>query len=373
MIGASPTLTVSDFVAVFNQSLDMLYPEVVIRGELANYRISKGMWVYYDLKDDEASVKFFGTVRSLPGPLEEGMMLEVRGRPYLHPKFGFSVQFDAVQAVGEGAINKAQLLLAKKLKSEGLFDESRKRSLPYPPQKVAVISSSESAGYGDFIKVTTIRWPMLEIQLFDVQVQGVDAPAQIVSAFEKVNQSNDIDVVVLIRGGGSKDDLLAFDHENVVRAVAGSRVPTLVAIGHERDNSLSEMVADVRASTPSNASELLVPSRKDEQEWLNSVRRQLEQALTKFVDTMKQEIKMYGVELERSFLSTLELSEYHLQQSAKLLGAYSPYAPLKRGFALIRDTSGAIITSSAVATEAKVLELEFHDGKVDVKLNHKEQ
>ncbi len=131
------TFGVSDFVAVFNQTLETAYPSVVIVGELANLRVSKNRWVYFDLKDEYASVKFFGTVYNLPGPLEDGMMLQVRGVPRLHPQYGFSITFQTIKPVGEGSIKKAGQLLQAKLAAEGLFDPARKRGLPYPPTQVA--------------------------------------------------------------------------------------------------------------------------------------------------------------------------------------------------------------------------------------------
>ena len=168
LIGSDPSFTPAEFVAVFNQSLEMMYPTVVIIGELGNYRVSKGMWVYFDLKDEDASVKFFGTSRQLPGPMEDGMQLEVVGSPYLHPRFGFSVQIMCVRPVGEGTIRKAQDLLATKLQAEGLFDEARKRFLPYPPERIALITSREAAAYSDFVKVIGKRWPRLGVDLFNV-------------------------------------------------------------------------------------------------------------------------------------------------------------------------------------------------------------
>ena len=127
-----------------NQTLEYAYPNVVIVGELANFKVSKNKWIYFDLKDEFASVRFFGTVYVLPGPLEDGMLMEVRGNPRLHPQFGFSVNVQSMRPVGKGSIKKAANLLEAKLRSEGLFDESRKRLLPHPPQTIGLITSKES-------------------------------------------------------------------------------------------------------------------------------------------------------------------------------------------------------------------------------------
>lgn len=367
MIGSAPVLGVSDFVAIFNQSLDMLYPEVVISGELSNFRISKNMWVYFDLKDEQASVRFFGTVRSLPGPLEDGMMLQVYGRPHLHSKFGFSIQIDAVQAVGEGTINRAQKLLAMKLEAEGLFAEERKRSIPYPPQKIAVISSSESAGYGDFSKIVDTRWPQLTRQLFDVQVQGADAPAQIIRALESANQLVDIDAIVLIRGGGSRDDLAAFDHEQVVRAVAASRAPTIVAIGHERDLVLSELAADVRASTPSNAAELLVPSINEEAELLQQARHRLDSLLSRLASDLRREVALYRESLNAELSGVRTRGAEYIVHARTLMNAYDPKMPLSRGYALVHSQQGEVLRTAVAAGRESSVIIEFKDGKLVMK------
>lgn len=367
-MSSAPVFGVSDFVAVFNQSLDMLYPQVGIVGELANFRISKGMWVYFDLKDEDASVKFFGTVRGLPGPLEEGMLLEVTGRPYLHPKFGFSIQFELVQAVGDGSIKKAQRLLAEKLEKEGLFDPARKRELPFPPAKIGLITSAESAAYGDFTKIIAARWPNLGVELFNVQVQGSDAPAQIVRGFEEANQKfNQLEVLVLIRGGGSTDDLAAFDHEQVVRAVAASRIPTVVAIGHERDVCLSELAADVRASTPSNAAELLVPDRMHEKQVLRAASSRLDELLKAFTQDIKRDLKNYQQQLDERLLSGLQSARRQYEAAVQLAAALDPKQPLKRGYVLARTVDKKVIRLGAEAQKLASFELEFSDKTVEVK------
>src|SRR4051812_49173825 len=163
--------SVSEFVAILNQTLEFAYPGVTVTGEIANFRVSKNRWVYFDLKDDNATVKFFGTVYQLPGPLEDGMMLAVRGTPKLHNLYGFSVNIMSMRPVGQGSIKKAAALLQAKLQAEGLFDPLRKRALPYPPTKVGLITSGESAAYRDFVKVLAARWGGIEITLIDVQVQ----------------------------------------------------------------------------------------------------------------------------------------------------------------------------------------------------------
>ena len=140
-------MNVSEFVAVLNQTLEYAYPNVVVCGELANFKVSKNRWVYFDLKDEEATVRFFGTVYQLPGPLDDGMMVAVKGSPRLHPQYGFSVTVQSIRPIGEGSIKKAAKLLEAKLAAEGLFAAERKRKLPYPPTSIGLVASVESAAY----------------------------------------------------------------------------------------------------------------------------------------------------------------------------------------------------------------------------------
>jgi exodeoxyribonuclease VII large subunit len=331
------TLGVGEFVALLNQTLEYAYPNVTVTGELANFRVSKGRWVYFDLKDDEATMRFFGTVYMLPGPLEDGMMLAVQGNPRLHPQYGFSVNVIRMRPVGEGSIKKAAALLQKKLAAEGLFDPARKRALPYPPKRIGLVASGESAAYRDFIKVISARWSGLEISLIDVLVQGEAAPAQITRAIEQFNQQAEPpDVLVVTRGGGSAEDLAAFSTEQVTRAVAGSRIPTIVAIGHEVDISLAELAADQRASTPSNAAELLVPDRKHVLAGVQGLREQLARATEQSIQDARAQLK-HTVQFARQTAEhTLQTAAQRLKLQRQLLQAFDPQAALQRGYALVR-------------------------------------
>lgn len=359
-------LSVTDFVAVCNQTLEYAYPVVMIVGELANFRVSKNKWVYFDLKDDMSSVRFFGSVYALPGPLEDGMMVQVRGAPRLHHLYGFSVTAQTIQPVGEGAIKHAADLLKDKLTKEGLFDTERKRPLPMYPSTVGLIASGESAAYHDFIKVLNARWGGVHIRHYDVQVQGEAAPQQVVAALEYFNTNDLPDVIVVTRGGGSADDLAAFSHESVVRAVAASRVPTMVAVGHEIDTSLAELAADVRASTPSNAAEMLVSTRAVEQAALDAQRERLKQGVVTTYTRERQYIKGAKETLHRSVALLLERTRNSLGSATSMLEALSPHSTLRRGYAIAYAADGTVITSSGVLKPGDTARLSFHDGDVAV-------
>jgi exodeoxyribonuclease VII large subunit len=374
MIGSPPVLSVSEFVAVLNQSLEMIYPQVAITGELSNFRVSKGRWVYFDLKDEYSSVKFFGSVHSLPGPLEDGITCEVIGRPRLHNLYGFSVNFESVRAVGEGSIRKAQDLLLRKLEAEGLFAPERKRTLPYPPGRIGLVTSAESAAIADFRKIIAARWPSLEIELIDTLVQGASAPAAIVQAIQAFNlQSNPPEMLVLIRGGGSADDLAAFSEESVVRAVAACRLPTMVAIGHEKDVSLAELVADKRASTPSNAAELLVPDIKHERQLATAAKKGLDELMRQHIKQGLEDAAEGQHNLKRLLEGIFLHHRHELSGAQTLLAALDPLMPLKQGYALVRSSSGQHIKKAAQLSREDVFSLEFTDGKKHARLAADEQ
>lgn len=338
-------LSVSEFVAVLNQTLEYAYPNVTVTGELANFRVSKNRWVYFDLKDEESSVKFFGTIYQLPGPLENGMMLAVSGMPRLHPLYGFSVTAISIKPVGEGSIKKAAELLEAKLMKEGLFDPERKRPLPYPPQHIGLIASAESAAYRDFIKVLGARWGGIKISLIDVQVQGEASPPQVVSAIEQFNQAAEPpDVLVITRGGGSAEDLQAFSTEQVARAVAASRIPTIVAIGHEIDVSLAELAADQRASTPSNAAELLVPDRRAVLAGLEASKGQLARDARQVLKDAEAGLNLSADVLHDTAGRLVQAAGQQLNLKQQLLHAFDPQAALQRGYALVR-LDGSLVHS----------------------------
>lgn len=364
MKGQNPSFTVSEFVAVFNQTLEMTYPMVSVTGELSNFRVSKGKWVYFDLKDEYSSVKFFGNVFTLPGPLEDGITCEVTGRPRLHNQFGFSINFDSIRAVGEGSIKKAQQLLLKKLESEGIFAHERKRPLPYPPGRIGLITSAESAAIADFRKIITARWPSLRIELTDTLVQGAQAPAAIVRAIQDFNLlKNPPELLVIIRGGGSADDLATFSEESVVRAVAASRLPTLVAIGHENDVSLAELAADKRASTPSNAAELLVPDIKHEKVLAADTGRELNRALQMLFNQEYNNLRQRHTFIKDYVTNVVKHYYYEMTAASTLLKALDPLLPLEQGYSLVRNSQGKHIKKSTDLPQNEVFSIQFKDQK----------
>ena len=360
----SPELvfSVGEFVAYVNQTLEAAYSFVSIEGEVSNFRVSRGKWVYFDLKDEDALVRCFMTTYSLRGPLEDGMMVRVTGTPRLHPLYNFTFTVQSVVAVGEGALRRQADLLRAKLEAEGLFDADRKRILPAVPRHIALLASGQSAAYADFIKIARSRWGGVLIDHFDVQVQGDAAADQLAGAIAAVNALPTLpEVLVLARGGGSAEDLAVFNDERVVRAVASSRVPTLVAIGHEIDTLLAELAADVRASTPSNAAELLLPDKNEEERQVRALRREIDKSLSTFIVQKRQQLALYQELLQHRLSAVFQSTSEYIRTQRRLLGALDPHRPLEQGYALVHGANG-LLRRAADAKIGVMIEVEFVDG-----------
>jgi len=294
--------SVSQFIEFVNTAFAAaVFPEgAAVEGEVVEYRLSQGKWIWFNLKDEQGTVSCFATAWQLRTPLEDGMQVRVFGLPKIYPKSGrFSINVERVELIGEGALRRAFELLKKKLAAEGLFAAERKRVLPRFPRRIGLIASAESAAYGDFLRILGNRWGGLEIGLVDVAVQGRDAVRQIAAAFRHFNEHPETaDVIVLTRGGGSLEDLQAFNSEEVARAVFGSRLPVIVGVGHERDETLADYAADVRASTPTNAAEIIAPDRREILASLETGSRRLTGALSAVIDARETAVDRLTGRLE---------------------------------------------------------------------------
>jgi exodeoxyribonuclease VII large subunit len=352
-------LSVSDFIALTNQTLDYAYPSVTIEGEVASFKVNQEKYVFFDLKDSGASVGCFMTVWQLRVPIEDGMKVIVVASPKLTQWGKFSLTVRAIRPSGEGSLKKSFELLRAKLEGEGLFADERKRALPSLPQHVAVISSTQAAGYADFVKILNDRWGGLQVDVAHVQVQGEVAPDQIIRALQYFNERDSLpEVIVIIRGGGSADDLAAFNDELLVRAIASSRVPTLVGVGHEVDVSLADMVADVRAATPSNAAQILVPDRS---EIIRRVRSQVQSLLPRTEQALRDQQTAVRYQLEGALQAIdRRYGQYddRFMSLRRVLAELNPRRVLERGYALVRgvvDVGGVIeIEKSDIIIKAEV-------------------
>ncbi|MDO8335323.1 MAG: exodeoxyribonuclease VII large subunit [Candidatus Saccharibacteria bacterium] len=343
-------LSPSDFIALVNQTLEYAYPSVNIIGEVSEYRVSQSKWVTFKLKDDEAVIDCFLPVWQLRTQIEDGMQVVVKATPKVAAKWGkFSPTIHSVQPVGEGHIKRSFELLKAKLTKEGLFNSDRKRPLPALPSRIGVISSTEAAGYGDFIKILDERWGGMQVEVAHTQVQGERAPQQMMRALQYFNESSSpVEIIVIIRGGGGLDDLSSFNDEPLVRAIVGSRIPTITGIGHEKDVSLADMAADVVASTPSNAAQILVP---DKQEFIHSLHSKLRRVITGLdhsYEIKQQEIDTKLLFLVRNLRTEFENSVNQYKSLSRSLSQLNPRNVLRRGYSLVKlQNSQPIETAKA--------------------------
>lgn len=345
--------SVGELVSVINQTLEFAYPTVLVDGEVASFNISKNKFVFFDLKDSEASIGCFMMLYSLKIPLEDGMRIRVIAQPRLTAWGKFSLTIVRIMPVGEGSIKRAFDLLKTKLEREGLFDVGRKRLLPTIPKRIALVSSVGTAGYADFLKIVGQRWGDLAIEVANVQVQGMGASEQIIRAIDFFNQQADLaDVLVIIRGGGSAEDLAVFNDETLVRSVASSRIPVIVGVGHETDISLCDLAADVRAATPSNAAQLIVPDRLSLITQLAHKERQLLQHIKKEVESQNNKVNNTTKHMLQHMRRTYDEVQHSSRQAQRLLHQFDPTTVLRRGYALVRTANGSLVKGGATSVSA---------------------
>ncbi|MFZ1316881.1 MAG: exodeoxyribonuclease VII large subunit [Candidatus Saccharimonas aalborgensis] len=347
----SAIISVSDFTALLNQTLEYAYSSVEIEGEVASFKVNQNKYVFFDLKDEQATVSCFMSVWQLRIPIEDGMKVVIKAVPKLTAWGKFSLTVQSVRPSGAGSLKKSFELLREKLAKEGLFAPERKRLLPRFPQRVAVISSTEAAGYKDFIKILDNRWGGVAVEVAHVQVQGERAADQIIRAVKYFNEKETLaDVLVVVRGGGSADDLSTFNDELLVREMAASRIPTLVGIGHDVDETLIDFVADVRAATPSNAAELLVLDRRE-------VIASTNHSLMRIASRTEEAIGQQQTSIERQLSEAVKVLEGRCQHIearvesiSQLIEAYNPREVLERGYAVVR---GRVEVGSMISVERK--------------------
>jgi exodeoxyribonuclease VII large subunit len=291
-------MSVSEVIAQINVMLRQGFPSVWVRGEVSGFRgPAASGHCFFSLKDEAGGatlrVKIFASdYRRIPFTLEEGLLVLARGAPDVYPERGeLSLRIVEIQPSGIGALQLAYEQLKARLAAEGLFDPAKKRALPLLPRRIGVVTSRQGAALRDILKVLDVRYPNAHVTLYPASVQGASAPGEIVRALRAFSRvPGSADVVILARGGGSKEDLAAFNDEAVVRAVAASQVPVVSAVGHEVDVTLTDLAADVRAATPSQAAEIVVERLDRFEERLTRGGRDLKILLKGRVDRAVHEI-----------------------------------------------------------------------------------
>ena len=328
--------SVSDFVEISNDIFEKSFPTVLIEGEISSFKVNQGKFVFFDLKDEKSSLGCFMTVWQMRFPLEDGMKVIAEVRPKLTNWGRFSLTVEKITPKGEGSLKKSFEILKEKLSREGLFSDERKRQIPRNPQKIAVISSIQAAGYADFIKIINERWGGLKIGVAHTQVQGAVAADQIIRAIDFLNSQSDLpEVIAIIRGGGSADDLAVFNDEKLVRAVANSRIPIITGIGHEIDESLCDLAADFAASTPSNVAQILTSDKDDEMRYLHSrILRTKETILLKINDLKIENHKKIN-EIKHISLNKIFEQKREIEAKKQILESNNPQNILSKGYAFV--------------------------------------
>ncbi|HMS92414.1 MAG TPA: exodeoxyribonuclease VII large subunit [Candidatus Saccharibacteria bacterium] len=378
--------SVSEFVGLLNQNMEYSYPDIFVTGEVSSFKVNQNKWVFFDIKDSECSLNCFMTIYQLKAPIQDGMLVKVCCTPKLTNWGKFSLTIKSIELAGEGSIKKSFEILHAKLEKEGLFLDSKKRTLPTFPKRIGLITSKQAAAYNDFVTIINQRWSGLAIDHVQVQVQGESAADQIISALEYFGNKSDLyDIIVITRGGGSMEDMQAFNTEPLVRAVSGSKVPTVVAIGHEDDISLAELAADQRATTPTNAAQLVTPDKTEQSTAINNAIKHMVFGLESKIMVQQKKIeefssvfsslasnaseklnslisKLFGAVDLIVVYNTNLVNSY--QQSLKLL---DPSLVLKRGYSLIR-LENAIISSVNQINNNDIVDIQFTDGTASARV-----
>ncbi len=370
---------------------DPLLSGVAVRGEISNYKVYPSGHHYFTLKDDGASLKcvmFRGNAIRLRFKPENGMQVLATGKISVYPRDGaYQLYCTGLLVDGIGDLHVAFEQLKAKLAAQGLFDDSHKKFIPKYPKTIGIITSSAGAALHDMLRILNKRYPIATVKLLPVRVQGVEAPEEIAAAIDYANAYNIADLLIVGRGGGSIEDLWAFNDERVAYAIFRSNIPIISGVGHEPDVTISDYVADLRAATPSNAAELAVPDREALYQMLDSCSVSMTTSLTRLLKASRQQLKVLSgshalqspdfyiqqqsknLKLLCNRLDSLQKNILHqsrqrfLSQAAKL-DALSPLKVLTRGYAMVQTGEGSVVRSVRDVSVGENLDIRFSDGAV---------
>ena len=394
-------LTVSELNQIIKRLIDgePILSKVCVRGELSNYKIYPSGHHYFTLKDAESSLRcvmFKSSASKLRFRPESGMGVTAFGRISVFPRDGaYQLYCGDLTPDGVGDLHVAFEQLKAKLAAEGLFDTAHKKPLPPFPERIAIITSSAGAAVHDMIRILGTRWSMTKVILLPVRVQGVEAPPEIVGAIRYANRHKVADLIITGRGGGSIEDLWAFNDERVARAIYESELPVISAVGHEPDVTIADYVADVRASTPSNAAEIAVPDENEMREYLMSMSIRQTQAMKKslnrmntrlddiksrrvlqnpmaYVDAKRTELDYVSGKLIAAAEKTNAANRHRFVALASALDAMSPLKVLGRGYAIASKENGEIVKSVSDANTGDKLCLSVSDGLIKCTVDESE-
>jgi len=392
---------VSEVNGLIKELMDGTAPlqHIMIRGELSNYKIYPSGHHYFTLKDGEGSLRcvmFRSSAAHLKFRPESGMKVVATGRITVFPRDGaYQLYCTQLSADGIGDLYVAFEQLKEQLQREGLFDPAHKKLLPPYPQRIAIITSSAGAAVHDMIRILRRRYPVAKVLLLPVRVQGAEAPPEIVGALRYANRWKIADVIITGRGGGSLEDLWAFNDERVARAIYDSEIPVISAVGHEPDVTIADFVADRRASTPSNAAEIAVPDQSELLRYLQSARLRLLQAESRQLAARQEKLKalrekrvlqdplaflqdkrlLLDYTQQKLVSSTKEQLAVHRHRFGRLaasLDALSPLKVLGRGYAMVQTESGQVVKTSEQVSPGDGLRVRLGQGTLRCTVREKE-
>jgi exodeoxyribonuclease VII large subunit len=390
---ASDALSVSTLTLRIKRNLEGEFHDLWVQGEIGNLKEASSGHVYFSLKDENATISaaaFGWSKKKNPGfQLKDGLQVICKGNVSVYAQRGnYQLLVDTIEPMGAGALQLAFEQLKEKLMKEGLFDAGRKRPLPKYPSRIVVISSPQAAALRDILTVLRRRAPFVEVVIVPALVQGDDAPPKLIQALKVANHYRLGEVILLSRGGGSMEDLWAFNHEELARTIAASAIPVISAVGHEIDFTIADFVADLRAPTPSAGAEIITQhwvelrerTRQLESRLLQSIRREimikrrtLEAIAAKLrnprdqLREKAQRLDDLSMRMERLIAHLLERKKMALERLTGQLHALSPLAVLSRGYALVQDDQGKLIRSAKQVKSKQAIGLRFADGEVKVR------
>ena len=369
--------------------------EIFVRGEISNYKLYPSGHHYFTLKDAEGAMRcvlFKGNALRLRFRPENGMKVIAFGRISVFPRDGvYQLYVSELSPEGAGDLHVAFEQLKAQLEREGLFDPAHKKPLPRYPKTIAIITSPAGAAVHDMLRILCARWPLTEVKLLGVRVQGTEAPPEIAGALRYANRYKVADLIITGRGGGSIEDLWAFNDERVARAIYDSEIPVISAVGHEPDVTIADYVADLRAATPSNAAELAVPDRQELQKKLQMMQASMQQSVQKSVKLGRQRLSalaekrvlqsplnyledrrvlldFLSTRLQAAEQKTLHESKQRFVRLTAALDAMSPLKVLSRGYSMVTNEAGAVISRAADVRENETIRVSFSSGSLTARV-----
>ena len=363
--------SVSELNSAVKRAVDLQFGgiSVLVAGEISGFKghYSSGHW-YFSLKDGESQISavcFRTANQRVRFDPENGTEVICGGRVGVYEQRGaYQLYVETMEPKGVGAEALALEKLKRKLFEEGLFEASRKRPLPFLSRRIGVVTSPSGAAVRDVIKVVHRRSSNVEVIVSPARVQGENAPAEIVRALDRLYRMETLDLVVVTRGGGSKEDLKAFNDEGVARKIAAAPLPVISAVGHEIDVTLADLAADVRAATPSMAAELAVREKSEITDGLRLLRKRLDRALSNRVEMFSMRLDSLAGAFRHHMTSRVERLERDIESCSARLGSLSPFGVLERGYAIVsEEKTGRVVGDSSTLEKGDRLAVRFRRGR----------